>query len=34
MTILIKGGRVINPDNKMDEIMDILVDNGKIESVE
>ena len=34
MTILIKGGRVINPDNKMDEIMDILVDNGKIASVE
>jgi len=33
MKILIKGGRVIDPANKIDDILDILVDNSKISRV-
>lgn len=33
MKILIKGGRVIDPANKLDEIMDILVEDAKISKV-
>lgn len=33
MTILIKNGRVINPATDMDEVMDVLVENGKIEKI-
>ena len=30
MTILIKGGRVINPATKMDEVADVLIENEKV----
>lgn len=30
MRILIKGGRVINPATQMDEVADVLIENGKI----
>lgn len=33
MKLLIKGGRIINPAEKMDMIGDILVENGKIASI-
>jgi dihydroorotase len=33
MKILIKGGRVIDPANNLDEVSDILVENGKIAKV-
>lgn len=34
MKLLIKGGRVVDPANDIDEIMDILVENGLIASVQ
>ena len=34
MSILIKGGRVINPATNMDEIADIFVENGKVAGIE
>ena len=34
MTILIKNGRVINPATKMDEIADVLVENGTVTKIE
>ena len=30
MKILLKGGRVINPENKFDAVADVLVEDGKI----
>ncbi|NQT23502.1 MAG: amidohydrolase family protein [Candidatus Omnitrophica bacterium] len=33
MNILIKNGRVIDPQNKRDGIFDVLVENGKISMV-
>ena len=33
MTILIRGGRVIDPDTGLDKMMDIVVDNNKIRAV-
>lgn len=33
MKLLIKGGRVIDPANKQDEVLDILVENSKISQV-
>ncbi len=30
MTILIKNGQVINPATRMDEVVDVLVENGKV----
>jgi len=33
MNILIKGGRVIDPKNKIDAVMDILLENGKISKI-
>ena len=33
MKLLIKGGRVVDPANKIDKIADILIDNGKIRNV-
>ena len=33
MKILIKGGRVIDPANKIDKIADVLVEDGKIAAV-
>ena len=33
MKILIKGGRVIDPANNLDEVIDILIDNSKISKV-
>ncbi|NLL17485.1 MAG: dihydroorotase, partial [Clostridia bacterium] len=30
MKLLLKGGRVIDPANELDRIMDVLIDNGKI----
>ena len=33
MKILIKGGRVIDPANKLDKIADVLVEDGKIAQV-
>ena len=33
MSLLIKNGRVIDPANKIDEVIDILVENGKISKV-
>ncbi|MCL2372544.1 MAG: dihydroorotase [Defluviitaleaceae bacterium] len=32
--MIIKNGRVIDPKNNMDEIMDVLIENGKIVAVE
>lgn len=34
MKILIKGGRVIDPDTKLDQVSDILLEDGKIAEVE
>lgn len=34
MTILIKRGRVINPATKMDEVADVLVENGAVTKIE
>ena len=31
MTILIKGGRLIDPDTNTDEIMDIIIKDGIVE---
>lgn len=33
MKILIKGGRIVDPGNKLDEVMDILVENARISKV-
>jgi dihydroorotase len=33
MTILIKNGHVVDPQNKIDEAMDILVENGLVKKV-
>ena len=33
MTLLVKGGRVVNPAMQQDEICDILTENGKIKEV-
>lgn len=33
MKLLVKGGRVIDPENKRDELLDILVEDGKITRV-
>ena len=30
MTILLKGGRVINPAENRDETADVLIENGKV----
>lgn len=34
MSILIKNGRVIDPDSRLDEICDLLIENGLIKKVE
>ena len=34
MKILIKGGRVINPATNMDDIADVLVEDGKVVAIE
>lgn len=34
MTILIKGGQVINPATGMDEVADVLVENGMVSKIE
>ncbi len=34
MTTLIKGGRVINPATEMDEITDLLIEDGKVARIE
>ncbi len=33
MTMLIKGGRVINPATQMDEVSDVFVENGKVAEI-
>lgn len=33
MTLLVKGGRVINPALNQDEVCDILIENGKIKAM-
>ncbi|HTZ39385.1 MAG TPA: dihydroorotase [Syntrophales bacterium] len=33
MTVLLKGGRVIDPSQKMDDVLDVLVENGKVAAV-
>ena len=33
LTLLVKGGRVVNPAKNQDEIMDILIEDGKIKSI-
>ena len=33
MTILIKGGRVLNPATQMDEIADVLIEDGKVKEI-
>lgn len=33
MTILIKGGRVLNPAAQMDEIADVLIEDGKVKEI-
>ena len=30
MSILIKNGRVIDPDSRLDEVCDVLIENGQI----
>ncbi len=30
MTMLLKGGRVIDPSQKIDDILDVLIEGGKI----
>ena len=34
MSILIKNGRVIDPDSRLDEVCDLLIENGLIQKVE
>ena len=34
MKILIKNGRIIDPDSKLDQAADLLIENDKIASVE
>ena len=34
MKLLIKGGRVIDPENRMDEVLDLLVEGDKISKAE
>lgn len=34
MTILIKGGHVINPATQMDEVADVLIEDQKIKRLE
>ena len=34
MSILIKNGHVIDPDSRLDEICDVLIENGRIAKVE
>lgn len=34
MTTLIKGGRIINPATEMDEIADLLIEDGKVTKIE
>ena len=34
MKLLIKGGRVINPETKFDQIADVLVEDGKITAID
>ena len=33
MGILIKGGRVIDPDTKLDEVTDVYIEDGLIQKV-
>ena len=33
MTILIKGGHVINPATQMDEVADVLIEDQKIKKI-
>ena len=33
MGILIKGGRVIDPDTKLDEVTDVYIEDGRIQKV-
>ena len=33
MTMLLKGGRVIDPSQKIDDILDVLIEGGKIAAV-
>ncbi len=33
MRILIKGGRVLDPSQKMDKVMDILLEDGKVSRI-
>ncbi len=33
MTILIKGGRVIDPSQNLDAVQDVLIENGKVSAV-
>ena len=33
MGILIKGGRVIDPDTKLDEVTDVYIEDGQIQKV-
>lgn len=33
MNILLKGGRVINPENKFDQVADVLIEDGKIKAI-
>ena len=33
MKILIKNGRIIDPDSKMDQVADLLIENDKIAAV-
>ena len=34
MKILIKGGRVIDPENNIDKVADIFIDKGTIEDID
>ncbi|MBR4026438.1 MAG: amidohydrolase family protein, partial [Lachnospiraceae bacterium] len=34
MSIVIKGGRVINPATNMDEIADVMIENGKVTAIQ
>jgi len=33
MRILIEGGRVIDPANKVDDVLDVLIEDGRIAAV-
>ena len=33
MKILLKGGRVINPENEFDQVADVLIEDGKIAAI-